>query len=168
MCTLQPRFFSDAVSQVSTRLITFILNLLTARLLTVDAYGVRPSSASSLQHKHVCMDDKCVHAADCVPVRHETDGSCLPCVQLASVQFHLINTTILFLSREGLRRGCLRAQQIEDASGTKTILGIAALCIPLGAIITLCVCAVALRGSASLSEPYATAILLQGLVYSRD
>ena len=29
-----------AVSQVSTRLITFFLNLLTARLLTVDAYGV--------------------------------------------------------------------------------------------------------------------------------
>lgn len=29
-----------AVSQISTRLITFVLNLLTARLLTIDAYGV--------------------------------------------------------------------------------------------------------------------------------
>ncbi len=29
-------------------------------------------------------------------------------MQLASVQFHLINTVILFLSREGFRRGCLR------------------------------------------------------------
>jgi oligosaccharide translocation protein RFT1 len=86
------------------------------------------------------------------------------CPQLASVQFHLINTTILFLSREGLRRGCLRAQQVQDASGATTILGIAALCIPLGAITTLCTCALALRGSPSLSEPYAVAVLLQGIL----
>jgi uncharacterized protein YacL len=33
-------FMPSPVSQVSTRLITFILNLITARLLTVDAYGV--------------------------------------------------------------------------------------------------------------------------------
>ncbi|BDA46912.1 probable protein RFT1 homolog [Coccomyxa sp. Obi] len=109
------------VSQISTRLITFFLNLLTARLLSVDAYG------------------------------------------LASVHFHLINTTILFLSREGFRRGCLRAQQVRDASGTNAILGIAALCIPFGAVVTLCVCAVALRGAPSLADPYAAAVLWQGL-----
>ncbi|GIL92755.1 hypothetical protein Vretifemale_20251 [Volvox reticuliferus] len=28
--------------------------------------------------------------------------------QLASVQFHLLTTTALFISREGFRRGCLR------------------------------------------------------------
>lgn len=83
-------------------------------------------------------------------------------VQLASVQFHLINTTILFLSREGFRRGCLRAQQLQDASGPGAILRIAAYCIPLGAAVTLCVCAVALRGASSLADPYAVAILLQG------
>jgi hypothetical protein len=45
-----------AVSQVSTRLITFILNLLTARLLTIDAYGVRlaapHTTLSCLSHAH--------------------------------------------------------------------------------------------------------------------
>lgn len=34
------------------------------------------------------------------------------CLQLAAVQFHLINTTILMLSREGFRRGCLRTNQV--------------------------------------------------------
>ena len=83
-------------------------------------------------------------------------------MQLASVQFHLINTTILFLSREGFRRGCLRAQQVQDASGTSTVLFIAAHCIPLGAAVTLGVCAVALRGTTSLTDTYAVAVLLQG------
>lgn len=32
-------------------------------------------------------------------------------LQLASVQFHLINTIILLLSREGFRRGCLRVKE---------------------------------------------------------
>jgi len=86
----------------------------------------------------------------------------LSSAQLFSVQFHLINTTILFLSREGFRRGCLRAQQVQNASGTRTVLGIAALCIPLGAVVTLCVCAVALRKTTSSADPYAAAILLQG------
>jgi hypothetical protein len=31
--------------------------------------------------------------------------------QLSAVQFHLITTTILLLSREGFRRGCLRIQE---------------------------------------------------------
>ncbi len=31
-----------------------------------------------------------------------------PVVQLSAVQFHLITTTALFISREGFRRGCLR------------------------------------------------------------
>ena len=33
-------------------------------------------------------------------------------LQLAAVQFHLINTVILLLSREGFRRGCLRAEEV--------------------------------------------------------
>ena len=37
------------VSQVSTRLITFGLNLATARLLTIDTYGVMHAS-------HFCLD----------------------------------------------------------------------------------------------------------------
>lgn len=31
-----------------------------------------------------------------------------PLLQLSSVQFHLLTTTALFISREGFRRGCLR------------------------------------------------------------
>ncbi len=34
-------------------------------------------------------------------------------LQLAAVQFHLINTVILFLSREGFRRGCLRTPVVR-------------------------------------------------------
>ena len=35
--------------------------------------------------------------------------------QVAAVQFHLINSTILLLSREGFRRGCLRAEEVRRA-----------------------------------------------------
>jgi hypothetical protein len=41
-------------------------------------------------------------------------------MQLAAVQFHLINTTILLLSREGFRRGCIRDQVCE--SGVRRLL----------------------------------------------
>ena len=82
-------------------------------------------------------------------------------MQLSAVQFHLINTTILFLSREGFRRGCLRAQQ-EQAGSLKVILGTAALSVPFGLAVTLAVCAVSLRGAPSLSSPYAAAVALQG------
>lgn len=157
-----------AASQVSTRLITFFLNLLTARLLTVDAYGVRLGPKSFCLTKpawSTTTNNMCLQVFSAIlkvlSVSRPIYGWLY--VQLASIQFHLINTTILFLSREGLRRGCLRAQQIEDASGTKTILSIAALCIPLGAVITGCVCAVALKGSASILDPYETAVLLQGM-----
>jgi hypothetical protein len=35
--------------------------------------------------------------------------------QLAAVQFHLINTVILFSSREGFRRGCLRTPLVRGS-----------------------------------------------------
>jgi oligosaccharide translocation protein RFT1 len=38
-------------------------------------------------------------------------------VQLSAVQFHLITTTILFLSREGFRRGGLRIQEQSGKVG---------------------------------------------------
>jgi hypothetical protein len=55
-----------AVSQVSSRIISFVFNVLVARRLTQEQFG------------------------------------------LQAVQFHLFTTTILFISREGFRRGCLR------------------------------------------------------------
>ncbi|KAK9822173.1 hypothetical protein WJX81_005195 [Elliptochloris bilobata] len=111
-------------SQVSTRLITFALNLATARLLTVASYG------------------------------------------LASVQFHLINTAILFLSREGFRRGCLRSQQ--DAPGGSVhiprLLATAALVMPVGVVTAVATCGLMLRrhGPAAAGDPYPTAVHMQG------
>ena len=86
-------------------------------------------------------------------------------LQLASVQFHLINTFILFLSREGFRRGCLRAQQSSASQElvARNVLAIASLSIALGVPITLCTCGVALRGNGSWGDPYAQAIYLQGM-----
>ena len=87
-------------------------------------------------------------------------------LQLASVQFHLINTFILFLSREGFRRGCLRAQQSSASQErvARHVLAIASLSIALGVPITVCTCGVALRAScASWGDPYAQAIYLQGM-----
>ena len=43
--------------------------------------------------------------------------------QLSAVQFHLITTTILLLSREGLRRGCLRFRPDSDKKA-----GVACIC----------------------------------------
>lgn len=92
------------LSQVASRGVTFLLNLIVTRLLSPEAYG------------------------------------------LAAVQFHLINTIILFLSREGFRRGCLRTPvdgqwKVETARRT---LANAVLCIPAGCLVTLITCRVAL------------------------
>ena len=93
-------FVHLVLSQVCTRLITFALNLLNARLLTPEAYGVSPGAVQMLQQM-------LQHAASPASV-------CSVCaLQLLAVQFHLINTTILFLSREGFRRGCLRIKQVR-------------------------------------------------------
>ena len=43
-------FVHLVLSQVCTRLITFALNLLNARLLTPEAYGVSPGAVRMLQH----------------------------------------------------------------------------------------------------------------------
>ena len=90
-------------------------------------------------------------------------------MQQASVQFHLINTFILFLSREGFRRGCLRAQQSSASPEhiTRNVLAIAALSLPLGALATLCTCGVALWGNPSWADVRAHAIYLQGEMKSQ-
>lgn len=43
----------------------------------------------------------------------------LHCEQLSAVQFHLITTSILFLSREGFRRGGLRIQEEQSSKVTR-------------------------------------------------
>jgi len=86
------------VSQLSTRLLSFSLNLIVARMLTPEEFG------------------------------------------LVAVKFHLFNTTILLLSREGLRRGCL----VSSGASTEAAAGVlptAVLVIPVGLAITLIVSA---------------------------
>ena len=92
---LRLRRYVYAVSQVSSRLITFALNLAVARLLTPEAYGVRWRAG-------------CWACVLLVRLARLTLGAAN--LQLAAVQFHLINTSILLLSREGFRRGCIRDQ----------------------------------------------------------
>ena len=87
------RSVPSAVSQLSTRIVTFVLNLLIARHLSPEAYGV---SGLSMGPPDMV---RCMGTSKSKIVAH---------AQLAAVQFHLITTTILLLSREGLRRGCLR------------------------------------------------------------
>ncbi|DBB05489.1 hypothetical protein WJX77_003678 [Trebouxia sp. C0004] len=115
-------FVNLLVSQLSVRLINFALNLVTARLLTPEAYG------------------------------------------LASVQFHLLNTGIVFLSREGLKRACQRIQKDEHVHPQK-VLALGCLCIPLGACITAIVCSTTLWRmdvKAPDAQVHATAVAMQG------
>lgn len=91
------------------------------------------------------------------------------CPQLASVQFHLINTAILFLSREGFRRGCLRAQQVgpDKATCAPRLLATAVLVLPIGILTSVVVCAAMLRrhGVPAAGDPYPTAVYMQGVAW---
>uniref|UniRef100_A0A0D6R219 Protein RFT1 homolog n=1 Tax=Araucaria cunninghamii TaxID=56994 RepID=A0A0D6R219_ARACU len=85
---------------------------------------------------------------------------------LYSVQFHLLITTILFISREGFRRGCLRTDvrpgesHVED---TKRIVAVAWLTVPIGMVTSAATCAFVFWWQGlSFSEPYAQAVLIHG------
>ena len=87
---------------------------------------------------------------------------------MAAVQFHLVNTTILLLAREGLRRGCLTAGQQAGQSAsslpTRQVLATAALALPAGAVVAAGVLGVAgLWGGAAPSPAAASALRLQAL-----
>jgi oligosaccharide translocation protein RFT1 len=109
-----------AGSQLLTRLLTFGLNLATARSLSPAIYGI------------------------------------------AAVQFHLINTAILFLAREGLRRGCLRVDPSHPRA-TQKIVGAALLALPAGAVLSVVFTAAALATMADGSDPwFRRAVAMQG------
>ena len=80
---------------------------------------------------------------------------------MAAVQFHLINTTILFLAREGFRRACLRIDQSTPRAAKRT-LRIAALTIPAGALLSTVVTALLLRSVGGDDPAYRTALVMQG------
>jgi oligosaccharide translocation protein RFT1 len=83
-------YYHTTGSQLATRILTFFLNVLIARSLSVDAYGV------------------------------------------SAVQFHLINSSIVFLAREGVRRSCLRTGNADD----KQLLSGSFVAIPAGALLS--------------------------------
>jgi oligosaccharide translocation protein RFT1 len=91
-----------AGSQLGARILTFVLNLVAARLLRPEEYGI------------------------------------------SAVQFHLINSSIVFLSREGVRRSCLRISGGGDGARANTdgkyrddnVLYASYVAIPIGLVVT--------------------------------
>ncbi|KAI3778096.1 hypothetical protein L2E82_07119 [Cichorium intybus] len=94
-------------------------------------------------------------------VRHLTEED----YALYAVQFHLFTTCVLFLSREGFRRACMRADmRCEDAltgENSKNLLKLAWITLPWGVLITIIGCVfVFWTQSLSFSNPYGQAILI--------
>lgn len=86
---------------------------------------------------------------------------------LYAIQFQLLVTSVLFLSREGFRRACMRvdvqrdgAQMEEDSA---KLLRVAWMTFPLGFFVTFAACIFVLWSQKlSLADPYAQAILIHG------
>ncbi|KAG8377986.1 hypothetical protein BUALT_Bualt08G0090800 [Buddleja alternifolia] len=116
-------------------------------------------------------------------VRHLTEED----YALYAVQFHLFVTCVLFLSREGFRRACMRADMrcflglsesqnskidsavfySDDASAkganAAKLLKVAWFTLPLGILVTLAACVFVFWWQGlSYSSPYAQAILING------
>ncbi|MCL7048768.1 hypothetical protein MKW94_000099, partial [Papaver nudicaule] len=85
-----------------------------------------------------------------------------------AVQFHLLVTCILFLSREGFRRACLRADlRCDGASAEENaakLLKVAWITFPVGILVTVSACILVFWWQAlSIYNPYGQAILILGL-----
>ncbi|KAG6576812.1 protein RFT1 homolog [Cucurbita moschata] len=95
-------------------------------------------------------------------VRHLTEED----YAVYAVQFHLFVTCVLFLSREGFRRACMRAELSDSTSveeNSRRLLKVAWLSFPLGLVITLAACYLVLWWQdIPFSNPYAQAILING------
>lgn len=86
---------------------------------------------------------------------------------LYGVQFPLFVTCVLFLSREGVRRACLRADMKSDGTSTEEniakIMTFAWLIPPCGILLTVAACGVVFWNKGlSFSDPYGQAILING------
>ncbi|PON53141.1 RFT [Trema orientale] len=96
-------------------------------------------------------------------VRHLTQED----YALYAVQFHLFVTCVLFLSREGFRRACMRADIRCDGKSMEEnvakLMKVAWLTLPLGVLITIAGCFVVFWWQdLSCSNPYGQAILING------
>ncbi|TYI52154.1 hypothetical protein E1A91_D12G227600v1 [Gossypium mustelinum] len=84
-----------------------------------------------------------------------------------AVQFHLFVTCVLFLSREGFRRACMRADiklcEGASAKDNAALLKVAWMSFPLGVVITIAGCVFVFWWQGlQHSDPYAQAILING------
>ncbi|XP_042374308.1 protein RFT1 homolog isoform X1 [Zingiber officinale] len=88
--------------------------------------------------------------------------------KLYAVQFHLFVTSILFLSREGFRRACMRTDVGSNNSSMEEdaarLLKVAWLTFPIGILFTSAACLfVFWFQKLTFSDAYAQAILIHGL-----
>lgn len=96
-------------------------------------------------------------------IRHLTEED----YALYAVQFHLFITCVLFLSREGFRRACMRADIYSGGSSERgnvaKLLKVAWMTLPLGIIITFAGCIFVLWWQElSYSSEFAQAIWING------
>ncbi|KAL3701074.1 hypothetical protein R1sor_019096 [Riccia sorocarpa] len=86
---------------------------------------------------------------------------------LSAIQFHLLTTTILFISREGFRRGCLRSTGGDGVSRTDVsgkITNVAWLTVPLGSALSISACSFVLWWQRlHTSQDYVWSVWLHGV-----
>lgn len=96
-------------------------------------------------------------------VRHLTEAD----YAMYAVQFHLFVTCVLFLSREGFRRACMRMDMKSDGTsmeeGVVKLLKVAWMSVPLGILVTIVACLfVFWWQQISYFSPYGQAVLING------
>ncbi|KAI4323828.1 hypothetical protein L6164_023405 [Bauhinia variegata] len=96
-------------------------------------------------------------------VRHLTEED----YALYAVQFHLFVTCVLFLSREGFRRACMRMDMKRDGTSMEEdivkLMKVAWMSLPLGIFITIVACLfVFWLQEISYSSPSGQAVLING------
>ncbi|XP_072066662.1 uncharacterized protein [Arachis hypogaea] len=95
-------------------------------------------------------------------VRHLTQED----YALYAVQFHLFVTCVLFLSREGFRRACLRMEMQSDGNTKDVVklMKVVWMSFPLGIFITIVACSFVLwLQGLSYSSSLGQAVLINGL-----
>ncbi|KAK2379618.1 hypothetical protein P8452_36033 [Trifolium repens] len=96
-------------------------------------------------------------------VRHLTEED----YAMYAVQFHLFVTCVLFLSREGFRRACMRMDMKRDGTsieeGVGRLMKVAWMSLPLGIFVTIVACLfVFWWQQISFFSPYGQAVLING------
>ncbi|KAF7138662.1 hypothetical protein RHSIM_Rhsim07G0010200 [Rhododendron simsii] len=146
-------------TQFLSRGIPFIFNSWIVRHLTEKDYAVNSSASIG------CLFSRNFWDSELPSIRAYV--SFLP-MQLYAVQFHLFVTCILFLSREGFRRACMRADIKCDGSSAgenvSKLLTVAWMTVLFGIFIRVAACILVFWWQElSYSNPYGQAILINGL-----